>query len=106
MNQTMIVKIILICFCFSGQHVFQGMFRVHLQFNEKIKHDSPGPGVPGDDRGGVPGAEQGPSYCRWQAARGPCSDVVGPQLVKAQKAPPKICRKTLVDKVTNLATSR
>ena len=59
MNQTMIVKIILICFCFSGQHVFQGMFRVHLQFNEKIKHDSPGPGVPGDDRGGVPGALQG-----------------------------------------------
>jgi len=34
-----------------------------------------------------------------RAGRGPCSDVVGPQLIKAQKAPPKICRKTLVDKV-------
>jgi len=37
-----------------------------------------------------------------RAGRGPCSDVVGPQLVKAQKAPPKICRKTLVDKVVKV----
>ena len=28
-----------------------------------------------------------------------CSDSVGPQLCKAQRAPAKICRKTLVDKV-------
>ena len=28
-----------------------------------------------------------------------CSDTVGPQLCKAQRAPAKICRKTLVDKV-------
>ena len=34
-----------------------------------------------------------------RAGRGPCSDVVGPQLVKAQRAPAKICRKTMVDKV-------
>ena len=27
------------------------------------------------------------------------SDTVGPQLCKAQRAPAKICRKTLVDKV-------
>ena len=34
-----------------------------------------------------------------RAGRGPPGEVVGPQLVKAQRAPPKICRKTLVDKV-------
>ena len=28
-----------------------------------------------------------------------CSETVGPQLCKAQRAPAKICRKTLVDKV-------
>jgi len=34
-----------------------------------------------------------------RAGRGACSEVAGPQLVKAQRAPPKICRKSLVDKV-------
>ena len=34
-----------------------------------------------------------------RAGAGPTSDTVGPQLVKAQRAPAKICRKTLVDKV-------
>jgi len=34
-----------------------------------------------------------------RAGAGPSSDTAGPQLVKAQRAPAKICRKTLVDKV-------
>ena len=33
-----------------------------------------------------------------------CSDTVGPQLCKAQRAPAKICRKTLVDKVIKVGT--
>ena len=38
-------------------------------------------------------------YAENRAGRSPNSDVIGPQLVKAQRAPAKICRKTMVDKV-------